>query len=330
MLLFGLGLGLALVVGAGTADPDAGACTDHLPLDTPRPPYTRPITTADASGRTQALFDQGMVLSFAFNHDEAARSFTACLAADPACVACWLGLGVCLGPNINRPVVSADALRRAQEAVRAAEASPSLAAATEVERAWVRALGLRYPPERAADDEDGGMVYEESYRDALRSMAGEFPEDPDLPAWFAEAAMTTMPWAYYDPATGAPKALTEEVLAALEQTLTAAPTHPLALHLLIHALEPSQQPALALPATQALAKLPAGPGYGHLVHMPGHMFARVGMYHRASEANVAAIELDRQYFALCGVEPEEGNYNAYYRCVCFVCVCVLCLYVRRV
>ena len=150
-------------------------CSRHLPLDTPRPPYTRPITTADATA--QALFDQGMVLSFAFNHDEAARSFTAALEADPACVSCAVGLALCLAPNINRPAISADALQWAQWAARTAEASPALAQASKVERAWVRAVGLRFPPERTAADADGGMVYDEAYRDALRevSQAIEIP-----------------------------------------------------------------------------------------------------------------------------------------------------------
>jgi len=100
-------------------------------------------------------------------------------------------------------------------------------------------------------------------------MALDFPDDPDLPALFAEAAMTTMPWAYYGQATQAPKPLTQEVLAALGQTLAVEAGHPLALHLLIHALEPSAHPGLALPAAERLAALPAGDGFGHLVHMPG-------------------------------------------------------------
>jgi hypothetical protein len=100
-------------------------------------------------------------------------------------------------------------------------------------------------------------------------MTVTFPNDVDLPAFFAEAAMTTMPWAYYDPATHAPKPLTHEVLAALGRTLASNPAHPLALHLLIHTVEPSAHPGLALPAAEALAGLPAGQGFAHLVHMPG-------------------------------------------------------------
>ena len=157
-----------LLVTAAAGPVDDGDCSRHLPLDTPRPPYTRPISTAEASA--QALFDQGMVLSFAFNHDEAARSFAAALEADPACVSCALGLALCLSPNINRPVISDDALQRAQTAARAAEASPALGQASEVERAWVRAVGLRFPPERSAADADGGISYDEAYRDALREV----------------------------------------------------------------------------------------------------------------------------------------------------------------
>lgn len=100
-------------------------------------------------------------------------------------------------------------------------------------------------------------------------MVLDYPEDADLPAFFAEAAMTTMPWAYYDATTGDPLPLTLDVLAALERTLAVNPAHPLALHLLIHALEPSRRPELALAAAEALADLPLGEGYGHLVHMPG-------------------------------------------------------------
>jgi hypothetical protein len=160
---------LVVVAGARAAVDrgDGGECasTRLLPLDTPRPPYTRPITSAPAA---QARFDQGMALAFAFNHDEAARSLTAALAADPACVSCALGLSMVLAPNINRPSISAEALAQAQAAVRMAEASPALPLATDVEQAWVRAAGLRFPPDRNASTD--GVVYDEAYRDALRQV----------------------------------------------------------------------------------------------------------------------------------------------------------------
>jgi len=111
-----------------------------------------------------------MALSFAFNHDEAARSLAAALTADPACVSCALGLAMALAPNINRPEISAEALERAQQAVQLAEQSPALPVATAVERAWVTAAGRRFPPERNASA--AGMEYDEAYRDALRQVGG--------------------------------------------------------------------------------------------------------------------------------------------------------------
>ena len=230
--------------------------------------HHRPVATASAEA--QRFFDQGLVLSYAFNHAEAARAFREAQRLDPSCAMCAWGEALALGPHVNAPMNPDDvpvawaALQRAQE--RAASESP-------VNQALIGALAARY----AAEPVEDRAPFDRAYADAMRTVAQRFPSDADAQSLFAEALMDLMPWDYWNP-DGTPKPETEEVIAALEQAMTTNPDHPLALHLWIHAVEKTR-PEEGIAAAERLG--PLVPAAGHLVHMPGHIWIRVGRYHDA-------------------------------------------------
>lgn len=240
----------------------------------------------------QRYFDQGLVFAFGFNHAEAQRSFLQAAELDPDCAMCWWGASWVLGPNINMPMDPADVpeawrlLRRATAA--AAEATPR-------ERAYIDALAERYGPEPLDDRSSRDRAFAE----AMGEVASAYPDDPDAQVVYAEALMDTTPWDYWQ-ADGEPKPVTRTLLEVLEETLRRAPGHPHANHLLIHAVE-AQQPERGLEEAKRLEDL--APAAGHLVHMPSHIYIRVGRYHDASRANQRAIGADRRY--LEQVSPES-------------------------
>ncbi len=300
-----LALALSGILGMDAMDPSSSSCSIHLPLNqaaTNAPQWHRTITTP--SPDAQALYDQAVLLMAAFNHEEAVRSLDAALQEDPACLSCLTMLAGALSPNINRPVITQDALDRAREAVNQAVALPPFQY-SPVEQALLRAMVARFPFERTAED---GAVYDHAYADALAQVAKDYPDDVDISVWWAEAALTTMPWAYYDPATKAPKPLTQQVQGILEHVLATSNTtqqQPLALHLYIHLLEPSARLRhRAVAAADTLRSMEWSPGHSHLMHMPGHIYIRTGELHAATEANQRAVESDRQYFDDCEVSPD--------------------------
>ena len=248
--------------------------------------HHHPITTS--SPDAQGFFDQGLVLSFGFNHKEAARSFRQAQALDPECAMCFWGEALVLGPNINAGMDTADNPR----AYEAAQRALALAArATEPERAYIEALTKRY----AASPPDDRGPLDLAYAEAMGEVARRFPGDRDAASLYAEALMDTMPWAYWEP-DGSPKPATLTLLATLERVLAAAPDHPLANHLYIHAVE-KVHPERGVAAADRLGDLV--PGAGHLVHMPGHIYIRVGRYADAVAANEKAVLADNAYIAQC-------------------------------
>ncbi len=261
------------------------------------------ITTR--SDWAQKYFNQGLVIDFAFNHAESVRSFQAAQKLDDACAMCYWGEALALGPNINvtsngKAIMSEQARMAAFTAIQAAR--ERLDGVSEQERDYINALAVRYngQPETAREPLDL------AYADAMRELHHKYPDDDDAAALFAEALMTTMPWDYWlDPDN--PKPYTEEVIAVLEAVLQRSPDHPLALHLYIHAVEASATPERAEAAADRLANLV--PGAGHLVHMPAHIYWRVGRYHDASQANIRAADVDEQYIAQCNA---QGFYPALY------------------
>jgi len=237
------------------------------------------------SAGAQKLFDQGLRLCFAFNHDEAIRSFQEAARLDSTCAMPWWGIAFALGPNINLPM-SADAERQALEALdRARALAPK---APEADRAYIEALGRRYgtPAGESRAQRDS------AFADAMRGLMRRDPKDADAAVLCAEALMDLRPWDLYD-ASGAPKPGAEEIVAILEKVIEQNPRHTGALHLYIHAVEASASPERAEGAADRLAKLT--PEAGHLIHMPSHIYLRVGRYDDAAKLNARAIQVDRDY-----------------------------------
>lgn len=253
----------------------------------------------EASGLAPRYFTQGLVLAYGFNHAEAHRSFEEASAQDPGCAICAWGEALVLGPNINKPMDPADG-PVAWEALQRALALKD--ASAPVEAALIDALATRYAERAPADRSELDLAY----ANAMREVAARFPDDADVQTLFAEALMDTMPWDYYvDPET--PKPATEEVVAALEAVMDRDPDHVGALHLYIHAVEPSNTPGRGERAADTLG--PLSPGAGHLVHMPSHIYLRVGRYADASAANERAAAADESYITQCRA---QGFYPASY------------------
>ncbi|HCN92164.1 MAG TPA: hypothetical protein DIT86_02975 [Hyphomonas sp.] len=265
--------------------------------------FHRPITTSNPYA--QKYFDQGIVLAFGFNHAESIRSFRAAQTLDPTCAMCFWGEAMATGPNINvtskGKAVMSDADRQSAFAaiVRAQELSGG---ATEQEKALIVAMAARYNGDPSTSREPLDVAYAQAMGDYVDSN----PADDDAAAMYAEAWMNTMPWDYWS-ADGAPKPDTVKVIESLEGIIERSPEHPLALHLYIHAVEASQDPGRAEDAADQLADLV--PGSGHLVHMPAHIYWRVGRYDDAAKANITAASVDEAYIAQCNA---QGFYPAMY------------------
>ncbi|MGH8662936.1 MAG: hypothetical protein ACREUX_01600, partial [Burkholderiales bacterium] len=255
------------------------------------------ITTR--SPKAQRYFDQGLRLYYAFNHQEAIRAFEEAARLDPTCAMCPWGIALSLGPNINVPM-DAKAASAAHAAIRKAVAlAPN---ASPREQALIHALANRYaevPPEdRAALD----RAYAEALDDAVR----RHPQDLEARTLYAEALMDLSPWNYWT-REGRPREHTLELLAQLEHVMQANSDHPGANHFYIHAVE-AVQPERAVAAAERLVGLM--PGAGHIVHMPGHIYVRVGRYADAIRANEHAIHADESYIQ--DQNPAAGVYIAGY------------------
>jgi len=238
---------------------------------------------------SQRFFDQGLLLAYGFNHAEAARSFREAARLDPECTMAWWGLALVLGPNINAKM-SDDAVPEAYAAIRKAQ---DLAPKTSAkEWAYVEALAKRYSPAPVADRAPLDLAY----ANAMRELSRRFPDDADAATLFAEALMDCHPWDYWQ-RDGNPREWTPEILATLESVIARSPEHPGALHFHIHAVEASNDPGRALASADRLLDLV--PGAGHLVHMPSHIYIRVGRYHQGTEANEKAHAADERYVTTC-------------------------------
>ena len=248
--------------------------------------HHHPITTGVP--RAQRYFDQGLVLTFGFNHDAAVRAFEEAARVDPECAMCSWGIALALGPNINLPM-GPEAGQRAFEASRKAVRLASGASARE--RAYIEALAARY----AADPSLDRAALDLAYAEAMRTVHLADPEDPDAATLLAEALMNLYPWDYWT-SDGEPRKYTPEILSLLEAVLERQPTHVGANHYYIHAVE-EFFPERAVAAADRLGDL--APDAGHLVHMPSHIFWRVGRYNDALEINRRAAAADESFFAWC-------------------------------
>jgi tetratricopeptide (TPR) repeat protein len=258
------------------------------------------VTTA--SPEAQRYFDQGLNLAYGFNHAQAIASFTEATKLDSTCAMAYWGIAIACGPNINFPM-DTTAQQPAWDALQRAIA---LAPGTsEAEQAYIRALGHRY-----GDPKDPGRpsraAMDSAYASAMREVWKRFPADADAGALFAEALMDLNPWNFWT-LDGKAAPGTDEIVATLETVLKTSPDHPGANHFYIHAVEASKTPERAVAAAERMGALV--PDAGHLVHMPAHIWHRVGRYADSEAANVRAARVDSLYLATC---KPEGLYPMMY------------------
>ncbi len=258
--------------------------------------FSRKVT---ASPEAQVYFDQGLSFLYAFNHDEAIRSFQRASELDAGSAMPLWGLAVANGPHINNMAVAPEREKAAFDAM--AKARGLAATATPTERALIEALQTRYADPQPADR----TALNQAYAVAMRAAWKAYPKDADVGALFAESLANLRPWDLWLQ-DGRPQPGTEELVRTIEAVLAIAPKHPFANHLMIHAVEASRNPGKADRAANALRDLQ--PGLGHMVHMPSHIDVRRGRWQQAIEANAKAIEADRRYTA---VAPEPGFYRLY-------------------
>ena len=278
------------------SQPVATARRDSVPLFSNLGTVHHPVSATPAA---QRYFDQGLRLMYAFNHEEAINSFREGLRLDPRCAMCHWGIALALGPNINASMDSAFEKEAFDEAAAAEALGPAL---TEAERAYIGAAKRRYAPSAGANR--AGL--DSAYAAAMREIAIRSPNDPDAAALFAESMLDLSPWDNWTPA-GEPKPGTQEIVATLERGLAFAPNHPGLCHFYIHTVEASLTPERALPCAERLGALM--PGAGHLVHMPAHVYLRVGRYADATRANQHAAHTDEIFLA---DRQPKGAYRYYY------------------
>ncbi|MGD2084073.1 MAG: hypothetical protein PVF91_14010 [Chromatiales bacterium] len=254
-----------------------------------------PVTTA--SERAQRFFDQGLALGYAFNHPEALRAFREARRLDPGCAMCYWGEAYVLGPNINAPM-DPDAVAPAGRAV--ARAQQAAGDASAKEKALIDALAERYSDDPAADRD----ALNRAYAHAMANVADQFPHDPTVQALYADALMNISPWDYWEADGRTLREPVKDLVGVLESALVEDPRHPYAIHLYIHTVEASTTPERAEPYADRLAELI--PGAGHIVHMPSHIYFRIGRFPDSIQTNRDAVAADEAYLA--EVTPPEGIY----------------------
>jgi tetratricopeptide (TPR) repeat protein len=249
-------------------------------------------SVSTSNPEAQKFFDQGLRLIYAFNHDEAARSFQRAGELDPKLAIAYWGVAEAVGPNYNDPA-SDDRFKLAHEAIQkavdlSANASPS-------EQAYIQAMAKRFPADPKADRKQAA----EDYHDAMREVSKKFPDDLDAATLFAESGMNLHPWGLWH-VDGTPLAGTEEIVATLESVIRRDPNHLGAIHYYIHATEASANPERALAGANRLAAM--APAAGHIVHMPAHVYIRTGDYDAAVKTNEEAAAVDRAYIKASGAQ----------------------------
>jgi tetratricopeptide (TPR) repeat protein len=278
-------------------DHAAPAKTKSATLMTGYGNWHHPVSTKNA--QAQAFFDQGLRQIYAFNHDEAARSFHRAAELDPKLAMAYWGVAEAVGPNYNDPA-SEDRFVQAHAAI--AKAVELSADASESDKAYIAALGKRFP----ADPKSDLRVALEQYRDAMREVVKRFPDDLDAATLLAEAGMNLHPWGLWR-ADGMPEEGTDEIVSTLESVIRREPNHLGAIHYYIHSVEASNSPERALAGANRLAQL--APAAGHIVHMPAHIYIRTGDYQAALQTNQKAALADQAYIKAGG---GEGIYSMMY------------------
>jgi tetratricopeptide (TPR) repeat protein len=298
---FTAGVFLAVAVAALGQQHDHGAVTPETgpaPLLNGLGHVHHPITTSNPLA--QRYFDQGLTLVYAFNHEEAARSFRYVATLDPNCAMAYWGIALARGPNYNEWVIDANREKIALDAVKKAQELAANANASE--QAYIGAMAQRVSADPKADQKKLGA----NYRDAMRELMRRYPDDLDAAVLFADAAMDLHAWMLWK-RDGQPEEGTMEAVQALESVLKRDPDNIGANHFYIHAIEQSPHPEQAMASARRLADL--APGAGHLVHMPAHIYIRTGDYHAASVSNKQAMGADQGYIEKFHV---ESMYSMYY------------------
>jgi tetratricopeptide (TPR) repeat protein len=260
--------------------------------------HHHPVSTNSAAA--QRAFDEGLILVYAFNHDEAIRAFERALEHDPKLAMAHWGIALALGPNYNMDVTPENeklayaAIQRARELAKDAP---------QHEKDYIDALAIRY----TNDPNPDLPKLAKHYAAAMRALSQKYPDDLDAATLYADAMMVLRPWKLWTK-DGRPEEGTEEIVATLEYVMARNPDHPGANHLYIHAVEASNHPEWALEAAGRLPGL--APAAGHLVHMPSHIYQRVGDYEAAANSNVSAVEADEEYIR--AMKPKDGMYNMMY------------------
>lgn len=251
------------------------------------------VTTKNPA--SQQFFDQGLRLTYAFNHSESLRAFKEAARLDPDNAMAYWGIAMALGPNINLPMTP-DVAPLARESITRALALKDKV--TDREKSYINALAERFSDDPAADR----VALDRAYADAMRGVAKQFPDDLDAGTLHAAALMNVRPWDYFN-LDGSPKVGTSDVIDTLQSVIERSPRHAGALHYYIHLLE-ERYPERAEAQADALRGLM--PGAGHIVHMPSHIYMRVGRYADSYEVNVRAAAADEGYIEQCraqGIYP---------------------------
>jgi len=255
-----------------------------------------PVSTKNK--QAQLFMNQGLNLSYAFNHAEAGRAYREAARLDPALAMAFWGEALALGPNINAPM-DPNNEPKALEAIQKAVALKAKGSARE--QALIDALVNRYSG-RAEDRRARDIAY----ADAMRKVHLQFPDDQDIAMLYVESVMDLRPWGYWT-RDGMPYERTAEIVALTEKVIARNPNHPGALHLYIHLMEAYQADKAEAAADRLLTLVP---GAGHMVHMPAHIYQRVGRYADAAKSNEMAIAADEDYISQCRA---QGLYPmAYY------------------
>lgn len=260
--------------------------------------HHHPVSTSNPDA--QRAFDEGLILVYGFNHDEAIRSFKKAAELDPALGMAYWGIALALGPNYNLDVTPENekaAYESIQKAIQLSRSAP------QQEKDYIKALSVRYSNDPRPDIK----AMDRAYATAMKQLSQKYADDLDAATLHADSMMLLRPWKLWTK-DGKPQEGTDEIVTVLESVMKRNPDHVGANHLYIHAVEASNHPERAL---EASARLPGlAPSAGHLVHMPSHIYQRVGDYEAAGNSNVAAIESDEDYFRV--MKPPAGAYSMMY------------------
>lgn len=248
---------------------------------------TLTFAMTSASPLAQAYFDQGLRFAYAFNHAESIRSFQEAQRLDPDCALCAWGEAYALGPNINQPM-SPDVVAQALAAVERATAN--INKASPAEQAMIKALATRY----GEDSAKRSAPYNTAFATAMIAVQAQYPDDHEIAVMTADAIMNESPWVYWEPNGRTPAGRNGQAIALVEEVLADNPSHPGAIHLYIHLLEASTMPEKVVPYAENLHGLM--PGAGHIVHMPSHIYYRIGRYLDSLETNIESVAVDEAYF----------------------------------